>query len=118
VAEFIGVTNSFSGSVSGDAVLLAGGRRLPAAAVAGRPDGSAVRVLVRPADLRVSPDGQLPGTVLTHSFLGPVTRLVVRLADEQVVRADVPSADAARTPVGAQVLLAVDASAPFLGAER
>jgi putative spermidine/putrescine transport system ATP-binding protein len=40
VAEFIGVTNAFSGVVAGSGVQLPDGRRLPAAVVAGRPDGS------------------------------------------------------------------------------
>ncbi len=54
VAEFIGVTNSFAGTVAGAAVQLADGSRLPAAVVAGMPDGSAVRVLVRPVDVAVT----------------------------------------------------------------
>ena len=119
VAEFIGVTNSLSGTVVDGAVQLPDGRRLPAAVVAGRPAGSAVRVLVRPGDVRVSPDrpGDLAGTVLTHSFLGPVTRLVVRLPDSTLVRVDVPSEQAGSTPPGSEVQLAVDPAAAMLAQE-
>ncbi|MCW2681862.1 MAG: cysA3 [Frankiales bacterium] len=116
VAEFIGVTNSFSGSVSGSDLLLADGARLPAAVLAEQPDGAPARVLVRPVDLHVAAEGQLAGTVLTHSFLGPVTRLAVRLANEDVVRVDVPSAAAAASPVGAMVRLAVEPGSAFLAA--
>jgi len=118
VAEFIGVTNSFAGTVTGGAVQLADGSRLPADVVAGRPDGAPVRVLVRPVDLAVAADGPLTGSVLTHSFLGPVTRLAVRRPDGDVVRVDVDSAAAAATPAGSEVRLAVAPTAAFLGAER
>ncbi|MCY7364648.1 MAG: ABC transporter ATP-binding protein [Frankiaceae bacterium] len=118
VAEFIGVTNSFAGTVTGGAVQLADGSRLPAAVVTAMPDGSAVRVLVRPVELAVAADGPLTGTVLTHSFLGPVTRLAVRRPDGDVVRVDVESAAAAGTPVGSEVRLAVAPTAAFLGADR
>jgi putative spermidine/putrescine transport system ATP-binding protein len=118
VAEFVGVTNSFAGTVDGSSVVLDGGARLPAAVVAGRPAGAPVRVLVRPADLRVRPDGALSGTVLTHSFLGPVTRLVVTLPHGTTVRVDVASPDARATPPGAPVALAVDPAAAMLASDR
>ena len=118
VAEFIGVTNSFAGTVAGGAVPLADGSRLPSDVVAAMPDGSAVRVLVRPVDLAVAAEGPLVGTVLTHSFLGPVTRLAVRRPDGDVVRVDVESTAASGTPVGTEVRLAVLPSAAFLGADR
>jgi putative spermidine/putrescine transport system ATP-binding protein len=118
VAEFIGVTNSFRGTVSGSHLLLPDGRLLPAAVLAQQEDGSAARVLVRPVDLRVADEGQLTGTVLTHSFLGSVTRLTVRLSDDAVVRVDVPSGAAGGTPPGAAVRLAAESGAAFLGADR
>jgi putative spermidine/putrescine transport system ATP-binding protein len=119
VAEFIGVTNAFSGVVSGSSVQLPDGRRLPATVVAGRRDGSPVRVLLRPGDLQVLPGpggADLSGTVLTHSFLGPVTRLTVRLADGALVRVDLGSPQAAAVPPGTEVGLRVSADAAFLGA--
>jgi putative spermidine/putrescine transport system ATP-binding protein len=118
VAEFIGVTNSFSGTVAGSDLLLPDGRRLPAAVLAAQADGSPARVLVRPVDLRVVGEGSLTGTVLTHSFLGPVTRLAVRLTSDDVVRVDVPSTAATGTPPGAAVHLAAEPDAAFLGAGR
>ena len=116
VAEFIGVTNSFAGTVADGAVLLPAGQRLPASVVGQRPAGSAVRVLVRPGDLQVRTDGRgvLSGTVLTQSFLGPVTRLAVKLPDGDVVRVDVPSERASGTPTGSAVELAVDPAAAML----
>ena len=120
VAEFIGVTNSFAGTVADSSVVLPAGSRLPARVVAAHPAGSAVRVLVRPGDLQVRTDGpgQLSGTVLTQSFLGPVTRLSVKLPSGDVVRVDVPSERAAATPTGAPVELAVDPSAAMLADAR
>ena len=123
VAEFVGVTNSFSGQVAGDGLRLGNGARLPAAVLQGRTDGDPARVLVRPADVRLraadgsgGPDGTLTGTVLTASFLGPTTRLAVRLegAGEVLVRVDLPSAEAAAHPVASRVGLDVSAGAAML----
>ena len=123
VAEFIGVTNCFPGTVAEGGVQLSGGRQLPAAVVAGLPAGAPVRVLVRPGDLGLRPGGgagafELAGSVLTHSFLGPLTRIVVRLSDGEVARIDVDSARASSTPVGCDVVVSVDPEAAFLGAEQ
>ena len=118
VAEFIGVTNSFTGTVAGATVRLADGSLLPADVVAPMADGEPVRVLVRPVDLVVCAEGPLVGTVLTHSFLGPVTRLAVRRPDGDVVRVDVESGAASATPAGAQVHLSAPAPAALLGARR
>jgi putative spermidine/putrescine transport system ATP-binding protein len=119
VAEFIGVTNSFRGTVADGAVLLPTGARLPAAVVASRPAGSDVRVLVRPGDLQVRVDGAgtLGGVVQTQSFLGPVTRLGIALPEGDVVRVDVPSERARLLPSGTAVELAVDPSAAMLATD-
>jgi putative spermidine/putrescine transport system ATP-binding protein len=122
VAEFVGVTNPFAGTVAGGGVQLPSGRRLPADVVAGARDGEPVRVLVRPSDLVLRPaDDQaatLTGRVLTHSFLGPVTRLTVRLdGDEgQLVRVDTASEAATAHPPGSAVGLVVSPGAALLAA--
>ena len=120
VAEFVGVTNALSGVVEGAGVALDGGACLPAAVVRDAPRGSAVRVLVRPADLHLRQPGDaeaaLRGTVLTHSFLGPVTRLSVRLDGGSVVRVDAPSTTAGEHAPGSEVGLAVAATAAMLAA--
>ena len=115
VAEFIGVTNSFRGTVAGSDLLLPDGARLPAAVLDGRPDGTQVRVLLRPGDLRIADEGPLAGSVLTHSFLGPVTRLSVRLVAGDVVRVDVPSSAATAAPPGTRVSLTAEPAAALLG---
>ncbi|MBY8853999.1 TOBE domain-containing protein, partial [Saccharothrix sp. MB29] len=51
----------------------------------------------------------LVGDVLAQSFLGPVTRLSVRLGGGQVVRVDQPSGRAADFPPGTAVALDLDA---------
>ncbi len=117
VAEFVGVTTALSGAVRGG-VLDVGGRRVPVDAVRGLPDGSEARVLVRPGDFVLVPAGEnaatrerdgLAGTVAAQSFLGPVTRLTVRLEGAGDVRArvDLSSAEASRFPVGEAVRLSV-----------
>jgi putative spermidine/putrescine transport system ATP-binding protein len=116
VAEFVGVTNSIRGTADHGAVVLDGGARLPAAVVDGSAAGAAVRVLVRPGDLRLDGTGDLTGTVLTHSFLGQVTRLTVRLDGGLVVRVDTTTDEATRWPPGATVALTADHRAAMLAA--
>ena len=119
VAEFVGVTNAFAGTVAQSAVLLDSGRRLPADVVSDKAAGSRVRVLVRPDRLHVGPAGSgvLAGTVLTHSFLGPVTRLTVRLTDsDELVRVDVSSTVASQYPAATLLGLDVPPSAAMLAA--
>jgi putative spermidine/putrescine transport system ATP-binding protein len=118
VAEFVGVNNALSGTVADGSVLLGPGRRLPADVVAGLPAGSAVRVLVRPADLRLGAagTGSLSGTVVTHSFLGPVTRLTVRLAGDELVRVDTASEQAGDYPPSTEVGLSVEPAAAMIAA--
>lgn len=84
VAEFVGVMNT---------VPVSGGRITP---------GAAETTQVRPEALLVgAPDG-LPGTVLTSTFLGPVTRLVIRtevgeLTADAVTRPGLPAIGADTT---------------------
>ena len=117
VAEFVGVTNSFTGMAEDGALLLETGARLPAEVLRGAARGAPARVLVRPGDLRLRAasdhDDGLVATVLTHSFLGPLTRIVVRLADPAatLVRVDVASEYASAFPVSTRVTLAADPSA-------
>ncbi|QFZ19141.1 ABC transporter ATP-binding protein [Saccharothrix syringae] len=107
VARFVGVSNAVRATAGPDGVRV-GAHRLPTAA-AGELTGD-VEVIVRPEDIGISPrggrdDGALVGSVVTQSFLGPVTRLSVRLDDGQVLRVDQPSGRAAEFPPGAAVAL-------------
>lgn len=66
-----------------------------------------------------SPDDDAPlqGHVVTHSLLGPVTRLSVEAAGGgDLVRVDVPSHRASEFPSGARVALDVDPAAALLAA--
>ncbi|NUS64141.1 MAG: ABC transporter ATP-binding protein [Saccharothrix sp.] len=108
VARFVGVTNAVHGIAESGGVRL-GAFRLATDAAAGLTGD--VEVIVRPEDIAITPhggqaDGALTGTVLTQSFLGPVTRLSVRLdGGDQVVRVDQPSSRAGDFPPGAAVAL-------------
>jgi putative spermidine/putrescine transport system ATP-binding protein len=120
VAQFVGVTNAVAGLADGDAVLI-DGHRLLAAGAAGHPRGAAIQLSARPEEIRLVPlDGgnarAMPGTILTQSFLGPVTRLTVRLEgqDGQLLRVDVPSAEAERHAPGARVAVEFTARSPIV----
>ncbi|MEU4765771.1 ABC transporter ATP-binding protein [Actinosynnema sp. NPDC023794] len=108
VARFVGVTNAVHGVAEAGGVRL-GAFRLATEAVGGLT--GEVEVIVRPEDIGIAPhggqaDGALTGSVLTQSFLGPVTRLSVRLdGGDQVVRVDQPSSRATDFPPGTTVAL-------------
>src|SRR5689334_10763207 len=82
VAEFIGTMNRLEGTVVEDGVVEHAGMRLRIDGARGHQNGQRVLVLVRPEELELqaangsAPNGNtITGEVLTHTFLGPVTRL-------------------------------------------
>jgi putative spermidine/putrescine transport system ATP-binding protein len=98
VAEFIGTMSRIPALRVPDGLVEVLGRRLP---VAGElPADGELDVLVRPEAVRVAADPQGAATVAAASFLGAVTRLTLRLADGSEAKADLPTEDAARLPVG------------------
>ena len=105
VAQFVGVTNSVECKAEGQTVVING---VSVPATHDQPSGSDVRVIVRPEDIGVSThdgtQGKIVGDVLTQSFLGPVTRISVRVG-EQILRVDQPSNQAAAFQPGTQVAL-------------
>ena len=110
VAEFVGTMNRIvstvgdpeSGTVEHDGALL----RVDAAR--GRSRGEPVLLLVRPETVAVEAagtgDGGLAGEVVSHTFLGAVTRMRV-LAGTTEWTADVSAERAAALPVGSRVQL-------------
>jgi putative spermidine/putrescine transport system ATP-binding protein len=110
VAEFIGTMNRLEATVvdgtSGEVDHK--GIRLTVPAAQGLTRGERVLVLVRPETLELEPvagnggDGGLVGDVLTHTFLGPVTRLKV-IGDDVDLIADIPTSRVAALPIGLKV---------------
>jgi putative spermidine/putrescine transport system ATP-binding protein len=111
VAEFIGTMNRLQGVVvDGErGEVEHGGTRLTVDVARGRSRGERVLVLVRPELLELeastndaSGDNRLAGEVITHTFLGSVTRLKI-LGREAELIADVPTARVDSLPIGLQV---------------
>ena len=110
VAEFIGTMNRLESTVadpqSGEVDYA--GTRLRVDAVRGRRSGERVLVLVRPETVSLDPSpngagaGSLSGEVLSHTFLGAVTRIRIA-APETELAADVSSGRAMQLPVGEHV---------------
>ena len=120
VAQFVGVSNVLEG-VAEDSAVVVLGHRVPAEHAAGFPRGVPVRLLVRPEEMRLRAAGDagpggLPGAVLGSTFLGPVTRVAVRLdgAASPLVRVDLPSDAAAAHAPGARVVVVPEPRAPFV----
>jgi putative spermidine/putrescine transport system ATP-binding protein len=112
VAEFIGTMNRLeSVIVDGERGRLEhAGTRLSVEAAKGRRTGERVLVLVRPELLELEPsdngsgrDNTLAGEVLTHTFLGSVTRLKI-VGPETDLIADVPTARVDSFPIGRPVV--------------
>jgi putative spermidine/putrescine transport system ATP-binding protein len=134
VAEFIGTMNRIEGTVSAARHDESGGYvecdgfRLPVAAARDCRGGERVLVLIRPEVIELDSlngkaqdesggygrsDHRLEGSVVSHTFLGSVTRLnVSSLIGELMV--DVPSAAALSLGVGTRVTLDWDAESPRL----
>jgi putative spermidine/putrescine transport system ATP-binding protein len=114
VAEFIGTMNRLEATVvdSSAGTVDHGGVLLKLREAQGRTNGERVLVLIRPEtlELTASPNGAaavggngVTGEVITHTFLGPVTRLkVVGPAGDLI--ADMPTARAEALPVGSHVI--------------
>jgi putative spermidine/putrescine transport system ATP-binding protein len=114
VAEFVGTMNRIPGRSAHDHVEVLG-RRLPIDGDA--PAGPEVDVLVRPEAVRVSAEPEGGARIIATAFLGPVTRLTVRLPDDTLVKADLPTHDAAALSAGAAVTLTLS-DRPVLVAAR
>ena len=89
VAEFVGTMNRLPARLADGAVELLGTRR-PVTGAA--PASGPVVALVRPESLLVEADAAGPGRVVTRTFSGASTRLLVALPDGTEVRVDVASA--------------------------
>ncbi|MGH2899430.1 MAG: ABC transporter ATP-binding protein [Solirubrobacteraceae bacterium] len=114
VAEFIGTMNRLEATVvdPSTGAVETGGHTLTVEAARGKPRGARVLVLIRPETVDVTAANgaganTLTGEVLTHTFLGPVTRLRIDGPGASLI-ADMPTARAAALPPGSKV----DASLP------
>ncbi len=116
VAEFIGTMNRLEGTVvdPGTGTVETGGKTITVEAARSKPRGARVLVLVRPETVDVTAANgaganTFTGEVLTHTFLGPVTRLRISSDDASLI-ADMPTARAAALPPGSKVDAALPAS--------
>jgi putative spermidine/putrescine transport system ATP-binding protein len=113
VAEFIGTMNRLEATVvDGSAGRVDhGGIVLTLNEAKGRTNGERVLVLIRPESLHLTASSNggagsgngVNGEVITHTFLGPVTRLKVVGPIGHLI-ADMPTARAEALPVGSRVL--------------
>jgi putative spermidine/putrescine transport system ATP-binding protein len=80
VAEFVGVQNTLAAEPTGDGRVRVLGTEVPVVGELGEEP----IVAVRPEELTVGAGGE-HGTVVSSTFLGPVTRLVVAVAEGELV---------------------------------
>lgn len=107
VAEFVGTINRVPGRLDGETVQVLG-RKLAVRNRDGHPPGTLVDVLLRPENLTVQEDPRGTERVVSKSFLGSVSRVVVRLQDETDVKVDVIGSGAAGLASGAPVQVGVE----------
>jgi putative spermidine/putrescine transport system ATP-binding protein len=121
VAQFVGTMNRVESIVSltEPGKVMADGAQLEVEAARGRRPGERVLLLVRPetVELQAAADGGHVGSVVSHTFLGSVTRVRV-VAGESEWTADLSGERAAALPVGARVAIRFPAgSAKILSIE-
>lgn len=80
VAEFIGESNILNGRKIGSMFELENGTRIPIDAMA---SSETTALVVRPESLRIDADGFLDAEIISRAYLGPVTRVVLKLADSE-----------------------------------
>ncbi|ARI56658.1 spermidine/putrescine ABC transporter ATP-binding protein [Streptomyces sp. S8] len=99
VAEFVGTMNRVPGQLTGDGSVVVAGAPLPVDGdvPAGR---GGVDVLIRPENIGVTADPEGTATVVSASFLGSVTRVLLDLPDGASVKADLASRDATELAPG------------------
>ena len=127
VAEFIGTMNRLEGTVleSSTGEVGYGGLRVRVDAARGRPHAEQVVVLVRPEVVELdpvddggAPQGSVVGEVVSHTFLGSVTRVKVAGPGGEIA-ADVSTVRAESLPVGRRVRASFPPeSARVLSADR
>jgi putative spermidine/putrescine transport system ATP-binding protein len=100
VAEFVGTMNRVPAVLAGGDVQLLGTRRPVAGAV---PPSGPVVALVRPEALLVAADPAGSGRVVTRTFSGASTRVLVALPEGVEVRVDLASADSGALTPGTAV---------------
>jgi putative spermidine/putrescine transport system ATP-binding protein len=118
VAEFVGTMNRIESTVvdAVDGAVEVAGVRLSVEAARGRTPGEHVLLLVRPETVSVEAavgDVGVTGEVVSHTFLGSVTRLRV-LAGTSEWTADLSGERAAAMPVGARVRVGFPAASAKL----
>ena len=118
VAEFVGTMNRVQATVADpdQGEVEVSGTGLAVEAARGRPRGEPVLLLVRPetVDVEAAVDSSgLTGEVLSHTFLGSVTRLHVTIGAVEW-SADLSSEQARALPVGARVRLSFPAASAQL----
>jgi putative spermidine/putrescine transport system ATP-binding protein len=89
VAEFVGLSNRIRGHVQGGIAQVLG---CTVPLLEGSPRSGPAFVLVRPECLEVTADAQGSARVAATSFLGPMARLQIRLEDQSLIQAQIPSA--------------------------
>ncbi|GAA1157325.1 ABC transporter ATP-binding protein [Nocardioides aquiterrae] len=113
VGEFVGLSNRIpTRVVDGRADVL--GTSVPV--LPGSAGGAGV-ALVRPESITVAADPAGPATVAAVSYLGPVSRVSLTLADGIVVVAQLPSIAADRLSVGDRVRVEVEPTAVLVVAD-
>ncbi len=119
VAEFVGTMNRLEARIADNArgEVEHGGTRLAVDAARGRQRGEHVLLLVRPETVELGAAGvdgnDLVGEVLSHTFLGAITRIRV-LAGEVEWSADLSAESASVLPVGSRVSVSFPAASAQL----
>jgi putative spermidine/putrescine transport system ATP-binding protein len=112
VADFIGTMNRLPSTVVADGVVEYAEQRFRVDAARGLPRGERVLLLIRPETVEVAsagdgpvPEGAVVGEVVSHIFLGAVTRLRIQdPSGERGLTADIPTTRGRLLVIGTRVV--------------
>lgn len=121
VAKFVGAMNLLPAEILSSTELSVFGHKLTLrASEAGTPTGKTGMALIRPEQLSLKlTEGRGPATatVATRTFLGPLTRIAVRMiADNSIIYISMPSAQALQFVEGSTVEVEINATSVLLDA--
>jgi putative spermidine/putrescine transport system ATP-binding protein len=102
VADFVGLSNRLLGTAAGDGVEVLG-TVLPLVDPGSAAGTGALTALVRPEAVELTVEPGAAGRVLSASFLGPTSRVIVAMPDDTLVTAQIASAQLAQLAPGTEV---------------
>lgn len=118
VASFVGITNRIPAEIVGPRKVKVLNQILSTSEFAAQfAIGEKVKALVRPENFEILTEGSAsssPGEVVTKSFLGPMTKLNLRMGTSALISVNLTSSDARKIAIGDSLELQISSEAVMI----